>query len=169
MGAAVAWMCGICREIEGEAPLCFGAEAPWREMVPESQFAQRVDLTRDQCVVDEQAFFIRGHLEVPVHGLAEPLAFSVWSSLSERSFLHMSERWDCADRADDPPYFGWLSTDIPAYPETINLKLSVQQRRPGLVPLFVLQQNDHPLSVDQREGISQVRWHQLAHLLLHSS
>lgn len=169
MGAVVAWRCAVCGVLEADAPLCFGAEAPWRELVPEDEFQERVDLTPDQCVVDEQVFFIRGHLEIPVQGQTESLAFSVWSSLSERSFLHMCERWGCADRADDPPYFGWLSTDISAYPETINLKLSVQSRGPGKVPTFRLEQTDHPLAVDQREGITEARWHQIAHRLLHTS
>lgn len=161
------WKCHLCGATEGEAPLCFGTEAPWREMVPQGEFDRRVDLTADQCVVDEAAFFIRGHIEIPVHGQPETLAFSVWSSLSERSFLHMSERWLCADRADDPPYFGWLSTDILVYPETINLKLSVQSRAPGRVPLFTVEPGDHPLSRDQHEGITERRWHELAHALLH--
>lgn len=169
MGAVLAWKCGICGALESEAPLCFGADAPWREMVPEDEFEQRVDLTPDQCVVDEEAFFIRGRLEIPVQGQSESLAFSVWSSLSERSFLHMCERWERADKADDPPYFGWLSSDILAYPETVNLKLSVQSRRPGLVPLFTLQPTDHPLSVDQRAGITEARWHHIAHFLLHAT
>ncbi|GAA5069715.1 DUF2199 domain-containing protein [Lysobacter panacisoli] len=161
------WKCALCGEADNETPRCFGTEAPWRAMVPESEFDQRVELTADQCVVDEKAFFIRGHIEILVHGQSEPLAFSVWSSLSERSFLHMSERWRCADRADDPPYFGWLSTDIAVYPDTINLKLSVQSRAPGLVPLFTVAPSDHPLSLEQRQGISEARWHEIVHSILH--
>jgi len=136
-------------------------------LVPEDEFSQRVDLTPDQCVVDEKAFFIRGHVEIPIHGQELPLAFSVWSSLSEKSFLHMSDRWDSSDRASDPPYFGWLSSFIPAYPNTINLKLSVQSRAPGLVPLFSIEPSSHSLSFDQRNGISVRRWHELVHSLLH--
>ena len=161
------WKCSTCGEELEDAPLCFGSEAPWHYLVPETEFAQRVDLTADQCVVDESAFFVRGHIEVPIHGLAESLAFSVWSSLSEPSFLHMSERWAAPGRSGDNPYFGWLSSQIPAYPDTINLKLSVQSRSPGLVPIFTLEPSDHPLSIDQRVGISVERWHELAHSLLH--
>jgi hypothetical protein len=161
------WKCSSCGEELTDPPLCFGAEAPWRALVPESEFNQRVDLTPDQCVVDEKAFFVRGHIEIPIHDHAEPLSFAVWSSLSEESFLHMSDHWDLPARADDPPYFGWLSSSIPAYPQTINLKLSVQSRAPGLVPLFSVEPSDHPLSIDQQRGISVRRWHELVHSLLH--
>ncbi|MGO9249589.1 MAG: DUF2199 domain-containing protein, partial [Solirubrobacteraceae bacterium] len=84
------WTCRTCGVEHTDVPLCFGIEAPWRALVPESEFDQRVDLTSDQCVVDGQHFFIRGHIEIPIHDYPEPFAFSVWSSLSERSFLHIS-------------------------------------------------------------------------------
>ncbi|WP_226469906.1 DUF2199 domain-containing protein [Luteimonas panaciterrae] len=160
------WICATCGKEEDGLPLCFGAEAPWRLLVPESEFASRVDLTGDQCVVDEKAFFIRGHIEIPIHGQPESLAFSVWSSLSEKSFLHMSDRWVSEDRGSDAPYFGWLSSSIPAYPDTLNLKLSVQSRDPGLVPLFTVKSAEHPLWLDQQHGIIAHRWHEIAHKLL---
>lgn len=161
------WKCPTCAEEPADLALCFGSEAPWRELVSESEFAQRVDLTRDQCVVDEKAFFVRGHIEIPIVGHSETLAFSVWTSLSEKSFLHMCDRWLSPDRAGDTPYFGWLSSSIPVYPDTINLKLSVQSRAPGLVPLFTVERCNHPLSFDQQHGISMRRWHELVHRLSH--
>ena len=163
----MSWKCQTCGLEHDDIPLCFGIEAPWRALVPDSDYAQRVDLTPDQCVVDKQTFFIRGHIEIPIHDYPAPLAFSVWSSLSEKSFVHMSERWDSPDRGSDPPYFGWLSSQIEFYPSTIHLKISVQSRPPGSVPLFTVEQSEHPLSLDQQHGISIDRWHEIAHQLLH--
>ena len=131
--------------------------------MPEDQFETRVDLTPDQCVVDELAFFVRGHIEIPIIGHEEPFILGVWSSLSEPSFVHMCHRWEDEDRGSDDPYFGWLSTRLPVYPQTVNLKLAVQSRPPGVVPSFTLEPTDHPLSLDQHKGISVERWHQLAH------
>lgn len=165
---AMNWTCSICGADHESVPLCFGADAPWKALVPEEEFAQRVELSADQCVLDKKTFFIRGHIEIPIHDYDEPLAFSVWSSLSEDSFCHMTDRWNSPDRASDPPYFGWLSSAIPVYPSTINLKLSVQSRPPGLTPLFTTEPTDHPLALDQHNGISVERWHKLAHELLHA-
>lgn len=164
----MAWRCNVCGTQYVDPPLCFGTDAPWRALVPEREFAQRVELTPDQCVVDEHTFFIRGHIEIPIREYPQPLSFSVWSSLSERSFRHMSERWDAPDRGSDPPYFGWLCSPIPVYPSTTNLKLSVQSRAPGLTPLFTVEPTDHPLAIDQHHGIVLARWHELAHRLLHT-
>jgi hypothetical protein len=162
------WKCSICGVEHEDVPMCFGIDAPWRALVPEDEFASRVELSSDQCVVDGQTFFIRGHIEVPILNHPESLAFSVWSSLSEQSFVHMCERWESPERASDPSYFGWLCSRIPAYPDTIHLKLSVQSRAPGLTPLFTVELTDHPLAIDQHKGISFARWHELAHELLHA-
>jgi hypothetical protein len=135
--------------------------------VPKAEFDQRVELNADECVVDKRHFFVRGHIEIPIHAYPEKLSFSVWSSLSEQSFLHMCERWDDASRASDPPYFGWLCSPIPVYPSVIHLKLSVQSRSPGLTPLFTVEWSEHPLAHDQYNGISVTRWQEIAHALLH--
>jgi hypothetical protein len=162
----MAWACKICGIEHGEVPDCFGIEAPWRALVPEAEFEKRVDLNADLCVVDGKEFFVRGHVEIPVHDHPNPISFSVWSSLSERSFLHMGKRWNDSDRAEDDPYFGWLCTPIHVYPDTIHLKLGVQQRPPGLTPIFFVRNDEHPLAIDQRNGISIARWHEMALKLL---
>jgi hypothetical protein len=161
------WKCAICAIEHDDLPLCFGAEAPWRTLVAEADFDDRVELTKDQCVVDGKYFFIRGHIEIPIHPMHDTLALSVWVSLSEKSFLHCSSRWENPDREGDG-YFGWLSTPVPIYPDTIHLKTNVRSRAPGLVPLIELQECDHPLYRDQRDGISAERFREIVHELLHS-
>jgi hypothetical protein len=162
----MSWRCHTCGIEHDTLPLCFGIDAPWRALVPESEFSDRVELTNDQCVVDASTFFIRGHIEIPIHEIAEPLTFSVWSSLSKDSFAHMCRRWHSPDRNSDPPYFGWLCSPIEVYPSTIHLKLSVQSSPPGFVPIFTVEPTDHPLALDQRNGITSERWHEYAHRLL---
>jgi hypothetical protein len=160
--------CRECGTLLPDVPLCYGADAPWAALgVSDADFEKRVDLTPDQCVVDEEHFFIRGHIEIPVIGSHDVFAWSVWCSLSEKSFLHVSERWFEAERVHDLPYFGWLMTSLPIYPETLHLKTSIQSREVGRVPLVTLEPSDHPLAVEQRNGISLARVEEIAHLLLH--
>lgn len=164
----MSWKCHTCGSTHEDLPTCFGCEAPWRDLVPEAEREQRVDLTQDQCVVDEKHFFIRGHLCIPIIDppQTQMLELAVWSSLSEKSFCHMCDRWEDADRGDDPPYFGWLSSRLPGYPDTLHLKLSVQNRAPGLVPLLFTEHTEHPLSMDQHNGITVERWHELVHVFM---
>ena len=162
------WICPNCGRSEREPPFCFGADAPWRYLVPEGEFDRRVELTADQCVVDERAFFIRGHIEIPILDAANVFLWSVWCSLSRESFEHVTECWESPARGGDS-YFGWLSTEIPIYPNTLNLKTTVVSREVGRVPLVRLQATEHPLFHDQEHGITLDRAHQISHSLLHET
>jgi hypothetical protein len=146
--------------------MCFGWEAPWRSLVPEAEFKERVLLSGDQCVIDEKIFLLRGHIEIPILDAPEQAAFSVWTSLSQTSFMHAFTRWEAPDRANDPPYFGWMCSEIAVYPSTLHLKLSVQSRELGMVPLFTVEPTEHPLARDQHGGITLARWHALARALM---
>jgi hypothetical protein len=160
------WTCAICKAQDSSLPLCFGAEAPWRALASEAEFDKRVELSADQCVVDGEHFFVRGHVELLIVDTSDIFAWSVWCSLSEKSFRHMTERWEDAER-DGDAYFGWLSSAIPAYPSTIHLKTNVRVRAVGLVPLIEIQECEHPLYMDQRDGVTLTRVHEFVHTLTH--
>ena len=55
--------------------------------------------------------------------------------------------------ADLPPMFGWFSNSLPGYPETLSLKCRVHAQPDGLRPLIELEETDHPLSVQHRQGV----------------
>jgi hypothetical protein len=53
------------------------------------------------------------------------------------------------------PFFGWLCTKIDYYPEsTLELKTMAHYRGGGLRPRIVLEESQHPLYRQQRDGIS---------------
>ncbi|MEH2613576.1 DUF2199 domain-containing protein [Bradyrhizobium sp. AZCC 1693] len=61
---------------------------------------------------------------------------------------------DARERARIGPFFGWLSAELPVYPSTENLKTLVHLRDDGIRPYIELQPTDHPLAVEQRDGIT---------------
>ncbi len=161
--------CPTCSELVPEIPLCYGADAPWRLLgVTDAEFKARVDLTADQCVIDEEHFFIRGHIILPIVGSSETFAWSVWCSLSKKSFLHACDRWFNPERVNDARYFGWLTSRLPCYADTLHLKTSVQSRAVGVVPAVTLEPSDHPLAVEHREGVAMSRIREFAHEILHA-
>jgi hypothetical protein len=161
------WLCHTCGREHDEPPLCYGAEAPWRALVDEPDFESRVELSGDQCIIDDSIFFLRGHIEIPVLTLEECFSWSVWCSLSRESFEHVARRWDDPNRVGDS-YYGWLSTSLPLYPETLHLKTNVVSRAVGQVPLVQLEPSQHPLALEQQNGITIHRVFEIAHLLLHA-
>ncbi|MFI0986366.1 DUF2199 domain-containing protein [Streptomyces exfoliatus] len=97
----------------------------------------------------------------------DTFSWGVWVSLSEENFARTHDLWDDPAREQEPPYFGWLSTELPVYPHsTLQLKTHVHTRAVGQRPLIELEPTDHPLAVEQREGITTSRVRELADLLL---
>ncbi len=148
----------------------FGADAPvsyWA--VPEAQRAARCELGADHCIIDGEHFFVAGCIEIPVHGYDDPFIWGVWVSLSEASFSQWTAAKDLQERAHIGPFFGWLNARLKPYPETFNLKTRVHLRDHGIRPYIELQPTDHPLAVEQREGISVERVADLYTQIMHGS
>lgn len=135
--------------------------------IPGEERDERCDLTSDLCVVDEKHFFIRGCLEIPILDGGGPFVWGVWASLSQENFKRVVQLWETEGREVEPPYFGWLSTSIPLYPETLSLKTHVHTRPVGQRPFIELEPTDHPLAVEQRQGITMARVREIAAALLH--
>jgi hypothetical protein len=132
----------------------FGADAPlYFYLIPAEERDRRCILGTDTCVVDQEHFFIRGCLEIPVHGEAEPFIWGVWVSLSKDSFDQFVACFDMNQRSHIGPFFGWLSAELPIYPSTENLKTRAHLRDNGTRPYIELEPTDHPLAVEQRNGI----------------
>ncbi len=158
--------CKVCNCELGNIPMCFGSESPALLLVPENEYASRVKENADQCIVDDEHFFVRGHIELSVRNTSEAFIWSVWVSLSEESFNHMCENWEIKGRESSEPYFGWLMTKLPCYPETWHLKTSVQSQQIGCVPTIALESLDHPLSTEQQHGITMERVHEIVHQVM---
>lgn len=164
------FICHSCGQFHSELPMDFGADAPVAYYsIPLKEREARCDLTADCCVIDEQEFFVRGCLEIPVLDGPRPFVWGVWASLSRQNFKRMAEVWETPERQSEPPYFGWLCTSLPLYPKTLLLKTHIHTRPVGQRPFVELEPTDHPLAVEQRDGITMDRVREIAEALLHGA
>jgi hypothetical protein len=132
-----------------------GAVAPlYFYSIPTEERGSRCVLKSDTCVVDQEHFFVRGCLEIPVDGETEPFAWGVWVSLSKDGFAEFVACFDQPKRSHIGPFLGWLSAELPLYPSTENLKTRVHLRDNGIRPYIELEPTDHPVAIEQRNGIS---------------
>ena len=162
--------CSACDEWHDELPMSFGANAPyWYDVIAPEERKRRAELSSDQCVIDGEHYFVRGVLEIPIIDGDESFTWGVWVSLSEKNFERMSESWEMLGREREPPYFGWLSTALPCYPDTLNLKTHVHTRPVGERPSIELEPTEHPLAIEQRNGITMARVKEIAVCVLHES
>jgi hypothetical protein len=60
----------------------------------------------------------------------------------------------------------WLQSALPYSPTTLNLRTNVLTQPIGQRPLIELEPTDHPLSVEQRHGITMARVREIAEAAL---
>jgi hypothetical protein len=150
---------GLAQGFSFEAPVYWSAELA----ADESSV-----LGPEQCVIKGEHYFIRGLIEIPVLDSGEVFSWDVWVSLSKDSFRQAVSLWESAGREAEPPYFGWLSSELGMYsPSTVNLKTNVHTRPIGVRPLVELEPTGHPLAVEQRTGITRERMRELVEAAMH--
>jgi hypothetical protein len=162
--------CSVCGGVHaaGDFAWHFHEPIPWLSASEGER--ENSAMTEDQCelVTHEGVhFFIHALLHIPIKGSDNVFTWGVWCSLSEASYLEVSDNWENSERTKMGPYFGWLCSQIPEYPDTLYLKTHVHQRDVGLRPLAELEPTMHPLAVHQREGIPLEQLNRMVSILYH--
>ena len=116
----------------------------------ETEFLKSDDL----CIWNDEHFFVRCVLPIPVRGLDDFFGFGAWSTLSKDNFALYRAHWEHPASDGLGPWFGWLSNGLKPYPDALNLPCRVHPQDHGQRPFLELDDRDHPLSRDQREGIT---------------
>jgi len=144
------YICTICGQEHTDLPH-IGSAAPfhWADVLAKDPNSL---LTEDLCIIEGRAFFVHGVIEIPVHDYEYEFGWGVWVSHKKENFETYREQFDSTAVG---PFFGWLCTKIDFYKETtLELKTMAHYRGGGLRPRIVLEESQHPLSRQQREGIS---------------
>jgi hypothetical protein len=147
--SSMRWKCGTCDEWHTGPCLDFGFDEPYY-WDGENESSH---LNEDFCSIDDRDFFIKGLIKLPIIGTDQTFNWGVWGSLSRENFHRLLEMNDDESRSDLPHMFSWLSTQISDYPETLSLKMYAHIQKSGMRPHFYLEESDHPLALEQRNGI----------------
>ena len=161
------WTCACCGKEYKTLSFAYALDQPdaWHG-VPEEERRHRATLGTDTSTVDGKQFFIRGRVLLPVEGYDDPFIWGCWASVSKETFEAYGKFWDVPNRADMPPFEGMLASDIPIYPATAGLSCRIQMRDTRKRPSFILESTDHPLAVEQRNGITLDRVKDIASKIL---
>lgn len=150
--------------------MSYGASAPtlWFA-VPPAERAARCELSADQCIVDDY-YFLLGSIQLKVRDTDQSFLWLAWVSLGSENFVRAAEVWNMTGRESEPPYPGRLASELPGYPDTLNLKAEIYTRPVGERPFILLDDADqHPLAVEQRDGITLARVQEIAESVRHGS
>jgi hypothetical protein len=91
----------------------------------------------------------------------------VWAAISAADFERSVELWDQAGREGEPAYLRTLANEIPLFPGSLGLPLQVNTMSVGERPWLQLLPGDHPLIVEQLDGITQARVQEIAEEMAH--
>lgn len=129
--------------------------------VPKDERDERIKCDTDLCSIDDEYFFIRGIILIPVHNYDHKFGIGVWVSQKKENFETYIDNYDTADIG---PFFGWLCNHIPFYEEeTLSLKTMAHFQGGGQRPLIKPDASDHKLYRDYAEGISLDKAWEMAH------
>ena len=119
-----------CASCEGthEGSPSFGYDTPYfYSCLSGEQKEAWEKLSDNLCIVEndeEEDYFIRVVLIVPVEGVEEGFTWGVWISVSESNFQKYVENFSSDSYADH--YFGWFSNLLPYYPNTLSIKTDLR-------------------------------------------
>jgi hypothetical protein len=163
------WTCTQCGTVHEDSLEAYSFRAPWAAFqIPTEQLPERLKITGEFAVMDKQPF-VQGCIAIPIIGRDTPFYWCVWASFSCKDFARAAYVRSIPDehRSQEPDYLGELATKIEIYPNTLGLKLQIETRRFGQKHFFRLSSADHPLAVEQRDGISLERLREISELLEH--
>ena len=129
------------------------ARPNWDVLRARKSFSDNI-LTEDFCILDGEHFFVRCLLRLPIVGEEDFFGFGVWSTLSRANFELYVDTFDSDEQDSLGPWFGWFSNQLKGYPDTLHLKCHVRPQADGKRPFVELEPTEHPLAIEQREGIT---------------
>jgi hypothetical protein len=120
----------------------------------ESEIYSRCRYSSDYFVCDDEYFYIRAVLPIPVHDTGRDYCIGVWVQVSQKSFSRIWDLWDDPEQSREPPFRGGLANDVHLNTESINSEVKLQLTGPTSRPVAYLVDSKSTLYAEQRCGIT---------------
>ena len=129
------------------------------------EIERRCAFNDEYYVLDEERYFLRCTLPLPVHGSDQPYSIGAWAELSATDFRLVWNLWSDENQADTPPMSARLSNMVPFHDNTLGMSAAVQLTGPHTRPEITLQESGSSLYAEQSQGIARHRAHEYARLV----
>ena len=166
------WACSVCGEYHEEALRDIRVGLPDPVFVlDDGERDSLAELSDDFCVYtetrDAPRYFVRGLLHLPIHGDGRDFRYGLWVETNEADFHLIQERWHDDEGHDSAPVFGRLANELTTYEGSEGLAVALQLREVDILPAVILVDDQHRLSLAQRDGIDEAHANRLAETVLH--
>ncbi len=148
--------CSNCGQVHSDWPaLAFNSPTHFHYLSDEDK-SKNCKLDEDFCEIhrnNQIDRFIRVTLFQKVNNSCKHLQYGLWVSLSEKSYLDYRENFNNQNHGTG--YFGWLSSNVAEYENTLSIPCDVYTKlgneRPEIIPH---EDFDHQFVRDYYNGIS---------------
>lgn len=157
------FICESCGKDHAGAPHDIGFQRPADYFaVPAEERDSRCKITPDSCVIDENRFFVRGILFVPINNADDNFGWGLWAEITHADFETYRAHRGINGR-DVLPFQGKLSGEHRGYEgldgHSVRIQLGMAKNRPE----FSLEPSNHLLYSEQRDGITLHRVSEILH------
>jgi len=128
--------------------------------LPRDERAQRVKETDDLCAIwagsddEPHLYFVRCVLPVRLLDAEGDTAWGLWVQVAETDFHRIAGAWSDPDQASLPPMDAWIANQVPNYPDTIGLPVTLRLTGPTTRPQLTLDPGStHPFATECLRGV----------------
>jgi hypothetical protein len=163
----VGFVCSVCGEFHAERMLDIRMSLPDAIYVlSDDEREQRASVGDDFAILDDERFFVRGLLEIPIPELDGYFGYGVWTEVAAGDFRELVDHWTDPDQTD--PVDAVLANELAPYVATTGLAARLEPVSAERLPSVELADSEHPLVAEQRRGITVTRSDELAATVLHT-
>lgn len=113
--------------------------------------------TNDYIVCDEEYFYVRCTIPLPVQESDRDYAIGAWAQVSSNSFNRICELWSDEDQSNEPPIHGLLANDVHLNTNSENSEIEVQLTGASTRPIITIKDASCSLYNEQQSGITMYR------------
>jgi hypothetical protein len=160
------FVCSVCGEHHDQRLLDVRLALPHViHLLDAGARTRRAWLADDFAVLDDERFFVRGLLELPIPRLEDRFAYGSWVEVSMRDFQELMRHWHDDEQFDAVECT--VANELEPYHGTLGLHATLRATAADRLPAIELADAPHDLVDAQRHGISVGRSDELAAVVLH--
>lgn len=110
--------------------------------------------TNDYVVCDDEYYYLRCTLSLPVHDTGRDYCLGVWAQISPNSFDRVRELWDEEEQANEHAMKGLLANSVHLNTGVEDTEITVQLTGPTSRPTVTIQDQSCSLYQEQQCGIT---------------
>ncbi|TYC53227.1 DUF2199 domain-containing protein [Marinobacter sp. BW6] len=119
----------------------------------EQEVVQRCKFNDDIYILDDNRFFLRCTIPLPVRGGTERYSIGAWAELTQDQFQKVWDLWEEEDLTTEPPMEAKLANTIPLTDHSLNCSVQIRLIGASTRPEIFIADTHCSLYEEQNSGI----------------